>query len=222
MHEGHRKRMKEKYLKSGLSGFEEHEALELLLFFSLKRVNTNPIAHRLIKKFGSFAQVLDADESELMEVEGVGKETALFLKSIPEFSNFYHRNRWKNLSTLTNKTETGIFCSDLIGELLYEVFYVICLDSGRRILSTIKLSEGVVDRVNVDKRKLLTEVLKYPTKAVVLAHNHPGGAKQASDSDRALTYELCQLLESVGIEVLDHIIVCGRNFLSMEECGMMK
>ncbi len=222
MHEGHRKRMKEKYLKSGLSGFAEHEALEFLLFFSLKRVNTNPIAHRLIKRFGSFSQVLEADIKDLMEVEGVGQETALFLKSIPQFSNYYNRNRWKNVSTLRNCTEAGLFCVDLIGELLYEVFYVVCMDTGHKILATIKLADGVVDKVNVDRRKLMNEVLKYPTKNVILTHNHPGGARTPSDADVSLTEELCEMLEKIGIDVIDHIIVCGQNFISMSECNMMK
>ena len=222
MHEGHRKRMKEKYKTSGLSGFAEHEALEFLLFFSLKRVDTNPIAHRLIDRFGSFAGVMEADEKDLAEVEGVGPETALFLKSIPSFGDYYRRSRWKSREMLRTSMETGLYCADLIGELQHEVFYVVCLDKNRKILSNFKLAEGSLERVNVDLRKMTKEILKYPTKGIILTHNHPSGVRTPSEKDRELTLKICDYMENLEIDVIDHIIVCGQTFLSMAETGLME
>lgn len=221
MHEGHRKRVKERYLKSGLSGFAEHEALEFLLFFSIKRKNTNEIAHRLLDRFRSFSGVLEADIRDLLSVEGIGPETALFLKSIPEFSNYYRQNRWKAGSILYTSADAGFYCMDLIGELLHEVFYVICLDKNRKVLASIKLSEGSLESVDFDMRKLTFEVLKYPTKGIILTHNHPSGIGLPSYQDRALTMKVIDHFENMGIDVIDHVIVCGRRFLSMSETGLM-
>ena len=222
MHEGHRKRVKDRYLKSGLSGFAEHEALEFLLFFSIKRRNTNEIAHRLLESFGSFAGVLEADERDLIKVEGIGPETALFLKSIPEFSNYYRLNRWSSGSILLTSSDAGFYCMDLIGELLHEVFYVICLDKNRKILASIKLSEGSLESVRVDLRQLTFEVLKYPTKSIILTHNHPSGIGMPSLQDREITMKIVDHFENMHIDVTDHVIVCGRRFLSMSETGLME
>ncbi len=221
MHEGHRKRMKEKFLKSGLSGFAEHEALEFLLFFAIKRVNTNDIAHRLIERFGSFSAVLEADERDLVEVEGVGPETALFLKSIPQFSDYYARHRWENQKNIENAMQAGFFCADLIGNLLYETFYVICLDNNRKILAKIKLADGAIDHVNIDMRKLAFEILKFPTKSVIFTHNHPSGILTPSCDDIDLTMRLCDFLQEMEIDVVDHIIVCGNQSVSMAQQGLM-
>ena len=222
MHEGHRKRVKERYLKSGLSGFAEHEALEFLLFFSIKRKNTNDIAHRLLKQFGSFSGVLEADERDLLKVEGVGEQTAFFLKSLPEISNYYRINRWKARSILYTSADAGFYCMDLIGELLHEVFYVICLDKKKRVLASIKLSDGSLESVHVDLRQLTYEVLKYPTKGIILTHNHPSGIAMPSYQDREITLKIIDHFENMDIDVIDHVIVCGRRFLSMSETGLME
>ena len=118
--------------------------------------------------------------------------------------------------------ETGLYCADLIGELQHEVFYVICLDKNRKILSKFKLAEGSLERVFLDLRKMTKEILKYPTKAIILTHNHPSGIAAPSEKDRELTLKICDYMENLEIDVIDHIIVCGQTFLSMSQTGLME
>lgn len=221
MHDGHRARLRERYLNEGLDSFAPHEVLELLLFYAIPRADTNVLAHRLISHFGSFAAVLEADPESLCEVLGIGKKTAVFLNLLHSASNYYVKNRWGDRPALLNTTDAGNYVRAQIGERTSEVFLLLCLDSYRRVIRSVLVSEGTVSETPIQPRKLAETALRHRACAVILAHNHPSGVLHPSDDDLALTRSLCVMFESLGINVIDHIIVAGAGFTSLAERGLM-
>ena len=222
MHEGHRERLREKYIKGGLSALSQHEIAELMLFYAMPRKNTNETAHALIDEFGSLSNALDADINDLMSIKGIGGQTAVFLKLVKELSDYCQKDKWKERPVLRNTAEAGAFVLDMIGDLPYECFFVLSLDMGDKVISFTKLEEGTSACANVDIRKILECAVRLHASKVVLAHNHPSGRLVPSNSDIELTRTVQSSFEPFGISVLDHIIVGGAGFLSLAEKGYVK
>lgn len=221
MHEEHRKRMRERYLQSGIEAFAPHEVLELLLFYALPRVDTNGIAHRLIEKFGGFAGVLDADISDIKEIKGMGENSAVMLKLIGDSYNLYYKSKWKPRLSLLNSTEVGAYAVDMIGDKTEEVFSVISLDPARRVIAMTEVERGSVSRTSIDIRKVVECVIRTRANSIILVHNHPSGTLHPSDSDILITKKLIDVFENMNIPVYDHIIVAKRSFLSMADRGFI-
>ena len=222
MHKKHRQRLKNRFLEEGLGSFNDHEVLELLLFYAIPRKNTNDLSHRLIKRFSSLSAVFDATVDELCSVEGIGEHAATFIKMIPHFSQYFRELSAKNTYTLENSFSAGQYVCRMIGNLPNEVFSVICLDAKRRILHFEILESGTVSRSSVHPRKVVECAIRHNASSVILAHNHPAGTLTASENDRRLTDTLCELLEGMDIEVIDHIIAAPDDkFLSMSNSSLM-
>ncbi len=215
MHEGHRERMREKYLKNGIDALSPHEVLELLLFYSLPRINTNHIAHRLIESFQTFNNVLDADIEALCKVEGMGKNSALLLHLVKDCMNLYNSSRRQKRPELLTAMAAGIYAMQLVGEQSTEGFYVICLDPNRKVLSSKKVLEGSTYQVAMDVRKVVEYILEHKTRDVIFIHNHPLGPIEPSSEDIAVTKRFQEALKPLGIKVIDHIIVGDDCFYSM-------
>lgn len=221
MHEGHRKRMRDKMLSGGISSLNPHEVLEIILFYSIPRGNTNPIAHELITAFGSLSNVFDADVSDLMSVNGVGESSAVLIKTISALSDYCQKLRWKEHPVLTGVNDTGTYILDMIGDRREEYFFLLSLDISGQVISFNEIEHGTVSSSNVDIRKVLECAIRCRASSVVLAHNHPTGRLVPSSSDIELTNVLCRAFDAIGITVTDHIIVGGGGFISMAEKGYL-
>ena len=221
MHEGHRERMREKYLQNGIGALAPHEVLEMLLFYSQPRVNTNETAHRLLDAFHSFSGVLDADVETLCSVDGVGKNSALLLHLIKDCFNLYNRGKQERLPELASATAAGHYALRMIGDQTTEGFYIICLDPSRRVLSMKKVAEGSTYRVAINVRKTVEYALDHKAFAVILVHNHPIGMIEPSDEDIGLTRRLQDAFRPLDISVIDHIIVGDDMFYSMASHALM-
>ena len=222
MHEKHRQRLKNRFLEEGLGSFNDHEVLELLLFYAIPRKDTNALAHNLLKHFSSLNAVFDASLQELCSVDGIGEHAATFIKMIPHFSQYYRRLAAKDTCVLENSLIAGQYVCRMIGNLRNEVFAVICLDAKRKILHFEILENGTVSRASVHPRKAVECAIRHNASSVILAHNHPSGTLSASEDDRRLTDKLCDLFESMDIEVIDHIIAAPDDkFISMSNCSLM-
>ncbi len=221
MHDGHRDRLRKKFEKSGLELLAEHEVLELLLFYAIPRRNTNDIAHRLLDNFGSFSAVCDADLSELVKVDGVGYVAGILIKMIPSLTGYYTADRFSKRNIMRNSTDMGNFASSIIGFNTNETFAVMCFNNQRALLGYEIVDRGTVNESNVSIRKIVAAALKYNASSVVLAHNHPSGIIHPSEEDLSVTGKICDTLESIGISVIDHIIVSGDKFTSLCDRGMM-
>lgn len=220
MAEGHRQRMRERFYKEGIDNFEPHEALEMLLYFTCPRHDTNALAHKLIESFGSFHGVLDANREDL-KAFGLTENTAALLNMIPAFSNYYINSRASGTSILPTCTAIGNFAVSKIGERTIEVFGVLMLTNQMHYVNFEIVETGTVNTTNVSMRKVAETVLRNNASRVVLIHNHPGGSLSPSAEDQKLTRRINAMLEPIGVVLVDHIIVANGRFASMQELGRM-
>lgn len=210
IHGGHRERMRSRYLQEGADGFADHELLEMLLYGCIPRGDTNFIAHHLLKEFGSFSNLLEADAYEIAKVDGIGLKTAIFLTQLHELIRRYEREKLGTKPELTSIVRCVAYCRQLLSYYSTERFYMICLDSRRRVIHVAKLAEGTVENVYIPNRQVAEVALRYKSTGVVFCHNHPGGRVTPSHADIRLTMAFKGLLDALGVRVLDHIII-GEN-----------
>ncbi|MBO4868238.1 MAG: DNA repair protein RadC [Clostridia bacterium] len=215
MAEGHRQRLKSRFLEYGLDTFNEINALELMLFYALPRQDTNPLAHRLLDRFGSFAGVLDADYAELIEVEGVSDHTATFLKTLPDAARYYQRSKLGGRIVLPTLTDIGEFLVKQYVGVTSERVLMLMLDNGRSLISCEKLHEGSVSSAAVSIRMMAELALKRRAAAIVLAHNHPSGIAVPSPDDIMVTREFKNAMITLEIEFIDHFIIADNRYCTI-------
>lgn len=221
MHQGHRARVRQRYLQEGLDSFNEHQIIELLLFYSIPRKNTNEIAHKLIDRFGSLSGVLDAGVKELMKVEGISENSAVFLSMLPNISRIYLKSKWGNRPKLNSSTKAGEYVVDLFTGRSYEVFYVLCLDAQNRLIHAVPVHEGTINEAPIYPRIIIETVLNHKANSVILAHNHPGGSTKPSQADINATEQIAVALDSIQVRLVDHIIAAGDNYVSLAEKNLI-
>ena len=222
MHEGHRKRMKMRFMKDGLDSFEPHQVLELLLFYSIPRRDTNELAHELLKKYGSLSGVFEADPKDLAKIAGISENSAFLLSLIPQLARRYTNDKWGDKPELNSSTKAGTYAVSLFGGRTYEAFYIICLDAQNRVNYSELVHEGTINEAPVYPRLLVEAAIRHKANSVILAHNHPGGTLNPSRADIEATRTICTALESISIKVIDHIIVCGEKYYSFAENGRLE
>lgn len=223
LHGGHRERMRSRYLQEGPDGFADHELLEMLLYGCIPRGDTNPIAHQLLNEFGSLSNLLESDAYEIAKTEGVGLKSAIFLTQLHEVIRRYEREKLGSKPELTSISYCVEYCRRLLSHYTNERFYIICLDSRRRVIHVAKLAEGTVGSVYVSNRQAVEVALRYKSAAVIFCHNHPGGRVTPSNADISLTATLKKLLDAMDVKVLDHIIIGENgNHFSFFENGLLK
>ena len=219
IHEGHRKRMKERFIKSGLDDFAPHNVLELLLFYSIPRGDTNPIAHRLIDTFGSLSGVFDAAPEELMKVGGVGENTAVLISMIPQMARKYLEDKVEPVNVMGGCSDIGAYLLPKFVGRTNEALMMLSIDNKGKVISCSVVAEGTVDSAKVSRRKVMEEAMRINATRVNLAHNHPRGVAVPSSEDLFMTREIGKLFEKVGIELVDHIIVADDDYVSMAASG---
>lgn len=221
MHEGHRKRLKERFLREGLDNFEQHQILELVLFFSIPRKDTNEIAHNLLLKYGSLSGVFEAEFKDLIDTPQIGENTAFLLTLIPDLARRYFNDKWRDKKELNSSTKAGEYAATLFTGRQYEAFFVISLDAQNKVNYAELVHEGTINEAPVYPRMIVESALRHKANSVILAHNHPGGSLSPSRADIEATERIRAALEGISIKVVDHIIVCGNNFTSFAEKGLI-
>jgi len=220
MHGGHRERMRERYLKdNGLDSFAEHEALELLLFYCIPRKNTNELAHKMLREFGSLSNLFDAHPKDMVKRCRVSENTAILIGMIPQLAKRYHQSKWEKSVRLVSSQSAGQYLVDLYAGRNTEAFYILCLDAQRRLNHAAMVGEGTVEEAPVYIRNIVQTALLYNSVNVVLSHNHPGGSITASGADIEATRQIIRTFELLDINVLDHIVVAGCRYFSFAENG---
>lgn len=219
VHEGHRQRLKDRFLAEGLDNFTDIQALELLLFYCIPRKDTNELAHALLKRFGGFAQVLEARPEDLMQVEGIGANAALFLSLIPAAGRYYDVERVKCGRVLQTSDECGQYLLPFFKGRNQETVFLLCLDAKCKVLSCQLVGEGSVNSAGVPVRRVVEAALAANATTVVLSHNHPSGLALPSHEDVATTQRLATALDAVEIVLADHIVVADDDFVSMVQSG---
>ena len=215
VHAGHRERVRENVLKNGFEQLEDHKLLELLLFYSIPREDTNELAHRLLKEFHSLAGVVKASPKQLQKVLGVGSNTAVLLSGIGELClRVLKEGNIKKTPYLNYEELLNLVKSHYISESK-ERFLLVCLDSGFRLKLVEFISEGDSVSVDFDIKKLVSKVLECDASIVVIAHNHPDGNPVPSGSDVDVTASVSVMLRKMNISLFDHIIIGEDNHFSM-------
>ncbi len=220
---GHRKRLRERFLKSGFTGFAEHEVIELLLTLAIPRTDVKEPAKALLWRFGSLRGILDATHQELQTVEGIGEVSAISLKVIRETATLYLQETSEGAEVLSDPERISDFWRMRIGHLKHEVFAVAYLDSSYRLLrdGVETLQEGIVDRTAVYPRRVVEAALKRQAAALVLAHNHPNGNVEPSEQDKVVTRAVVLAAETISLRVVDHLIVSASETFSFRKAGLL-
>ena len=219
MHDGHRQRLKDRFLLEGLDNFDALQALELLLFYAIPRVDTNPMAHRLLKRFGSLSQVLEAPVEELEKVEGIGRNAAVLLQLSMAVGRYYMVNRAQQNTVLSTTEKCAEFLIPYFHGRRNEVVYLLCLDAKCKLLCCREVGEGSVNSAAVSPRKVAEIALGANASSVVLAHNHPSGIAVPSAEDVQTTYRVANALNTVEIILADHVVVSDGDYTSMLQSG---
>lgn len=220
---GHRERIRDKYLKNGINSFQEYEILELLLTYAIPRKDTKDLAKNLLKKFGSIEKVITAKKEELEEVEGLGKASISFLKLMGELPHIFYENSLRNTDIITIKSKENLlkFLRSKIAFEKIEKFYVLYLSNSNELIAYDEKSYGTLDKSAVYPREIYKDVLKYDAKAIILAHNHPSGSAKPSKSDMDITKEISNGLKNFDALLLEHIIITENSYFSFLEEGLI-
>lgn len=222
-HFGHRKRIREKYLKSSIELFQDYEILELLLTYAIPRKDTKIEAKNLIKKFGTIENVLKAKEEELLKIEGIGKSTISFLKLMGELPTVFYKNKIRESENILIKSKDNLirFLREKIAFEKIEKFFVLYLSSSNELLAYEEKSSGTIDRSSIYPREIYKDVIKYNAKAIIIAHNHPSENLKPSRSDLDVTKELAEGLKNFDALLLEHIIITKTSYFSFLEEGLI-
>lgn len=216
MHIGHRERLKKRFLAEGIDNFEPHAVLEMILFYSVPRRDTNPIAHNLLNYFGgSLINVFDAPIEELMKVDGVGLNTATLIKLFPEVCRRYLMEMQETGSIVKSSKDAAKYFIPLFIGRTNEMIAVMCIDAKGKILFCNTVIKGSINSVAVDIRRLVEVAVRYAATDMIISHNHPGGVAIPSEQDIILTKKVSDALKTVNIDLLDHIIVSGKDWVSL-------
>jgi len=220
---GHRKRLRGRFMKSGLSGFADYEVVELLLTLAIPRADVKKPAKAMIAKFGDLRGILDAPIEELRAVPGIGNVTPVALQIIKAAATLYLQQSGEGLDTVADPAPLADFWRMRIGSLPNEVFEVAYLDSAHRLLrdGVETLEEGTIDRAAVYPRRVVEAALRRGAAALVLAHNHPNGNPTPSAHDKILTRAIVLAAETVQIRVVDHLIVSAEEAFSFRKAGLL-
>jgi DNA repair protein RadC len=229
IHKDHRRRVKARFLSEGLDHFDELHALELLLFFAIPQGDVNPLAHTLLDHFGNLHQVLKAPPEQLKAVKGIGEHTAILLGLVKGLSQKYLIDYDEKAIQLRTLEECGAYLLDRFLGRRNETVMLLCLDAKRAPLACRIVSEGSVNTTEVSVRKVVEAALAVNATSVLLAHNHPSGIAVPSMEDIVTTRRMAMALDAVGIPLEDHIVVAGRDYVSLvrsnyynpEQCRMM-
>ena len=219
LHDGHRNRLKNRFLNEGLTNFEDHNVLELLLFYSIPRSDTNEIAHELLNKFGSLHGVFEAGMEDLMSVNGISRHSAVLIKMIPELFVVYGRDKVRDIQKINSSDDAKqFFIPRFYGKVREEV-QIVLLDDKMNIIKWVKIYEGSVNSANVPIRKIVEIAIENRATNVIIAHNHPTGLILPSKDDLRATAKVREALALVDIKLLDHVIVSDNEAASLKESG---
>jgi len=206
-HKGHRSRLREKFLKSGLSGFHDYEIVELLLTLGSPRRDCKPQAKEAIKRFKTLRGVLSASAEELQQIEGVGPHSAFGVRLVQEMAREFLKGKIVDQPYLKSSREIFDYLYHAMRDRKKELFKVVYLNSQNQIIEVADLFEGTVDSSSISPREIIEGALKDNATALIFVHNHPSGNPAPSTSDREMTRQMVYVGKIMQMKVVDHIII---------------
>ena len=217
--EGHRQRLRERFLNAGLDGFQDYEVIELLLTLGTPRKDCKEMAKAALSRFKTLQGVMEASSHELCEVDGIGSKNSFGLKLIKAVSDRYLEKKLINKSPVNNSKELFDYLYHSIRDKTREHFKIIFLDSKNRVISTETHSEGTLTASSVYPREVVDSALRHKAAALIFAHNHPSGDPKPSHEDIAITRQLVFSGKVMGIIIHEHIIIGDNCYYSFADQG---
>lgn len=214
-HDGHRDRLRERFLNAGGAALADHELLEMLLFYAIPRRNTNDLAHRLIEDFGSLAGVLEADIDHLCRIDGMGKSSAAYLKLLFELSTRYTADKLQAEDKKTVFDTPGKIAAFMAPRYIginVERVYLLLFDNGMHMIDCFHVCDGSVSGVSMSVRRIAEQAYKKGAAAAILTHNHPGGLAVPSADDIRVTRRLSESLRLLEIPLLEHYVFADKSY----------
>ena len=214
-------RPREKLLARGAGALSDAELLALLLRTGLPGKNALQMGQELLDDFGGVAGLLHAGADALKHVKGLGPAKRAQVVAVLELARRALAAQLAEKPLLDNLHAVRDYLKLQLGRRAYEVFAVMFLDSGHRLLALEEMFRGTVSQTSVYPREVVVRALALNASAVVLAHNHPSGSARPSRADEALTQTLKAALGLVDVRVLDHFVVTSEVAVSMAELGLL-
>lgn len=221
--EGHRQRLRDKFLERGLGAFTDAEVLELLLTLGTPRKDCKVLSRSILSRFGSLSAALEASNAELQQVKGIGPKNSFSLQFVQAVARRYLKQRLQDKEYLRSSREVGKYLIHAMRDLKREVFMVILLDASYGIIDTQIVAEGSLTTNTIHPRELIKLALENHAAAIVIAHNHPSGTLTPSNEDRKLTRNLYLAFTFANIQLLDHLIIGAKEKpFSFADHGLME
>ena len=219
-HSGHRERLRRRFIDNGLDGFEEHQALELYLFFAIPRRDTTPLAHRLLERYRNIGGVCDAPIDELERDFGLSESAAALLKLLPEMSRLYNESKLSDTNLIDPETVGDMIARRFIGRTSEAVALLLGSAKGKILYFDI-VAKGSVSSSDFPLRRIVDLAIHHNARTAYIAHNHPSGSLLPSRADIDVTKLLDSTLSSVGVHLLDHFIVADNEYASLREYDLI-
>lgn len=213
---GHRERAREKFLRAGAAGLADYELLELLLFRSIPRRDTKPIAKALLREFGTLAEALNAQPERLKEIKGIGKSTIVDFQIVRCVASSMLQSGIREKPLLSSWSAVIEYCHAAMAFEDREQFRILFLDKKNRLIRDEVQQIGTVDHTPVYPREVIKRALELSATAIILVHNHPSGDPTPSSADIEMTRKIDEVASSLGITVHDHIIIAKDGHASLK------
>ncbi len=222
MNEGHRERLRERFLQNGDTALADHELLELILFYAIPRRDTKSIAKELLKQFGNLSAVLSAKAEDLSQISGLSENSAGLLKSVYAAASRMAQKQIMNQPVLSNWEQLLSYCHVAMAHLPTEQLRVLFLDKKNKLIADEVKQEGTVDHTPAYPREIIKRALNLGASAIILVHNHPSGDSTPSRADLQLTDTVAEVAQLMGITLHDHVIIAKTAHYSFRSEGLMK
>jgi DNA repair protein RadC len=214
--QGHRHRLRERFNKSGRQSLADYELLEMLLTYSIPRKDTKKLSKNLINQFGSYAAVFDQPRKRLLEVEGIGPETATFLFAIRASMVRYFEQLAEHEDTISTPEDIANFLKLHAGANQRECLLLLCLNDANKLTHHAIILEGTIDRVPFYPREIMKSAFDHNATKIIIVHNHPSGEPTPSENDHHITDQLEKIASDFSIKLLDHMIATPRQIFSLK------
>ncbi len=219
---GHRRRLREKFLKAGLNAFLDHEVIEMLLTLGTPRKDCKASARQALREFRTLRGVLEADARDLLRIQGIGAHNVFGIRLVQEVSRRFLKDRMLSRPFCRSSQEVFDYLYHALRDLRKEHFKVLFLDPKNQILEEKTLFEGTVDSSAVYPREIMKDALRCDATALIFVHNHPSGDPDPSLCDREITRELVFAARVMQLKVLDHIVIGNNRFYSFADHGLIE
>jgi DNA repair protein RadC len=217
---GHRQRVRDRALGSGLDGFQDYELLELLLFYGIERIDTKPIAKKLLERFGTLGDVFAAD-AELLKEFDIDQRTLVLLRALRETGARLARREVVDRPVITSWQKLIDYCHAALAHEKTERFNILFLDRKNVLIADETQQKGTVDHTPVYPREVAKRALQLDASAIIMVHNHPSGDPTPSRADIEMTKEVKTALKAVGIELHDHLVIGRKANASFRSLGLL-